>query len=242
MQPVEQQKKKSPWLYVGIGCGALVLMGIIATVAAVMFGVNKLQQYKEDMSNPVTRTEKVKAVLGADTLPEGYSAVMALSVPMVMDTALLSTRAPGAPAPTTPSEVRSFLYFWLKASTVNDAEELTAYLEGRSDDASVLTRNKIRINTREIIRRGAIRFGERRVLYLAQRGELQSQSHSSQGPGINALILFECPGQTALRLGLWMSPDPSPGTPLQQLDLEGTPADEAALRDFTAHFNPCQVK
>jgi hypothetical protein len=39
-----------------------------------------------------------------------------------------------------------------------------------------------------------------------------------------------------------MSPDPSPGTPLQQLDLEGTPADEAALRDFTAHFNPCQVK
>ncbi len=239
MQPVEQKKKTSPWLYVGIGCGALLLLGIGGTVAAVMFGVSKFQEMKEDMANPATRTEKVKKVLGAQTLPEGYNAVMALSVPMVMDTAILSTRPPGVPASHQKEEARTFMYFHLKSSTMNDMEQLTAYMEGRSEDASVLSRNNIHINTREILGRGVFQSEGRRIFYLTQRGELKSQQENP-GAGLTAVALFECPGQSTIRTGMWMAPDPSPQAPLEQLDLKGTPGDPEAVKAFMAHFNPCQ--
>lgn len=240
MQPVEK-KKTSAWLYVGVGCGVLVLLGIGGSVAAFMFGASKLREMKEDMSNPVTRTEKVKKVLGAQTLPDGYNAVMALSVPMLLDTAILSTHSPDVPANHQKAEERMFMYMRLKASTVNDMEALTAYMEGRSDDASVLARNNIRINTRELIGRGVIPLdGQRRLLYLNQRGEMESQHHKNGGPGLNSLVLFECPGQTNLRMGMWMAPDPSPQAPLEKLDLKGTPGDPEAVKAFMSHFNPCQ--
>ncbi|MFL5347833.1 MAG: hypothetical protein ACJ8AT_23840 [Hyalangium sp.] len=241
MQPVEQKKKTSPWLYVGIGCGVLLLLGIGGTVAAVMFGVSKIKEMKEDMANPITRTERVKKMLGAQALPDGYNAIMALSVPMVMDTAILSTRPFEAPAKhrKEKGDERIFMYFHLKASTMNDREQLTAFMEGRSDDPSVLARNNIHINTREIIGRGVLQLDGRRLLYLAQRGEVESQG-TKPGAGLTAVVLFDCPDQTTLRTGMWMAPDPSPQAPIEQLDLKGTPGDPEAVKAFMAHFNPCQ--
>ncbi|WP_224247437.1 hypothetical protein [Hyalangium gracile] len=239
MQPVEK-KKTSPWVYVGIGCGILLLLGVGGVVAAVLVGAKMFKGFQEEMTNPVTRTEKVKKTLGAPTLPEGYHAVMALSVPAVIDTAILSTRTPDAPAQADAKPERVFIYLFVKAASMNDTEELRAYLEGRSDDASVLARNNIDIRTSEIIGRGAIPLEGRRVLYLSQRGELESDNGQSQGPGLNAITLIECPGESLLRMGLWITPDPSPETPIEQLDVKGTPADPEAVRAFMSHFNPCQ--
>src|SRR5690242_16795199 len=97
VQPAEK-KKTSPWLYVGIGCGVLLFLGIGATVATVMFVGSKFNELKEDMTNPVVRSEKVKKTLGVTEFPEGYYPVMALSVPAIMDMAILSTKSPDAPA------------------------------------------------------------------------------------------------------------------------------------------------
>lgn len=241
MQPVAQKKKTSPWLYVGIGCGGLVLLAIIGTVAAVMFGVSKIKEIKEDMANPVTRTEKVKKMLGAQTLPDGYNAFMSLSVPLVMDTAILSTRPPedAGKHSKAKGDVRTFMYFHFMSSSMNDREQLMAFMEGRSDDSSVLTRNNIHVNTRELIGRGVMEIDGRRLFYLAQRGEVQSQE-SKPGAGLTAMVLFECPGQTTLRMGMWMAPDPSPQAPIDQIDLKGTPGDPDAVKAFMSHFNPCQ--
>jgi hypothetical protein len=241
MQPVEPKKKTSPWLYVGIGCGVLLLLGIGGTVAAVMFGVSKFKELKEDMANPVARTEKAKKLLGAQTLPDGYTAIMVLSVPLVIDMAVLGTSDPEAPAGQPPAEGRAFMYFHLKTATLNDVEELTAYMEGRSDDPSILARSHIRINTRELIGRGAIQLQGRRLLYLSQRGELETQQ-KKQASGLNSVVLFECPNQPTVRMGMWMSPDPSPEAPLEQLELKGGPGDPEAVKAFMAHFNPCQER
>jgi hypothetical protein len=242
MQPVEQKKKRSPWLYIGIGCGVLVLLGVGAVVAAGMFLVKKGQQYKEDLANPVTRTEMVKKTLGAQTLPEGYHAVMSLSVPALMDTAVLSTRAPDGPPSGQPGGERVFLYLFIKPASVKDREDLRKYLEGESQDASVLARNNIHVGQNELIGRGVLALEGRRVLYLAQRGELQTQHgrDEDQGPLLNSIFFIECPGQNRLRMGLWMAPDPAPGQPLEQLDLKGTPVDPEAMRTFMSHINPCQ--
>lgn len=242
MQPGEQPKKKrSPWFYIGLGCGIPALLAAIGITVLILFTVKKVQEVQEDMANPITRTEKVKKALGAQALPDGYSAVMTLSVPAIVDTVVLSTRSPEGPhAAQEKEDERTFLYFRLKASSLNDLEELREYLEGRSDDPSVLARNNIHIRTEQILGRGAIPLQDYRLLYLAQRGSLETSQGQNQGPGLNSIMLIECPGQSHIRLGLWLAPDPSPEAPTEQLDLKGTPVDEKAMRAFMSHFNPCQ--
>ncbi|HVG60278.1 MAG TPA: hypothetical protein VNA24_17095 [Hyalangium sp.] len=243
MQPAEQQqKKRSPWLYVGIGCGCLLLLGVGAFVAGGVFLVKKGQQLQQDMANPITRTELVKKTLGAQTLPEGYYAVMSISVPALVDTAVLSNRAPGTPQSGQPGGEIVFVYLFIKPSTVQDREGLRRYLEGESEDASVLTRNNIHVGKNELIGRGVLALEGRRVLYLAQRGELQTRHSESEskGPLLNSILFIECPGQDRLRMALWMAPDPAPGKPLEQLELKGTPVDPETMRTFMSHINPCQ--
>jgi hypothetical protein len=243
MQPVEEKKKRSPWLYVGIGCGVVLLLGIGAVVAGVSFLFKKGKQYQEDMANPITRTERVKKILGAQTLPEGYIASMSLSVPAIMDTAILTTRPPDAPPGGQKEDTRMFLYLFIKASSVKDQEELRRYLEGQSEDHSVLARNHIRVGKNELIGRGAIELDGRRVLYRAQRGVLKTQHREedeSQTSLLSSILFIECPSQKLMRMGLWLARDPAPNAPLEQLELKGTPVDPEAIRTFMSHINPCQ--
>jgi len=239
MEPVGQ-KKRSPWLYVGLGCGALLLLSIVAAVVLVSFVVKKGQEYQEDLANPIARTEMVKKTLGAKTLPEGYFAVMSLSVPALMDVAVLSSQSPDAPRTEPSEELRMFVYMFLKMSPASEQEQLRKYLEGQSEDASVLARNGVRLGSGEIVARGVLPLEDRRVLYAIQRGELSTQHSERQGPGLNSIIFLECPGQSRLRMGLWMASDPDPETPFNELDLKGTPADPEAIRTFMSHLNPCK--
>jgi hypothetical protein len=245
MQPVpntQPKKKTSPWLYVAIGCGGLLLLGGLAVGAIVLLVFNKVDEVKEDMANPVARTEKVKKVVGAQTLPDGYHAFMTLNIPLVMDTAVLTTDDPSTPGSDEATD-RTFMYIRLKTASSRDVKDLRDYLEGRTDDPSVLTRSNLDMRTDEIVGRGAVELeGGRRLLYLAQRGELRANNSSSDtGPGLNSLVLFECPSKSDVRMGIWTTPDPSPEVPLAQLDLKGTPVDPDAIRAFMSHFNPCQV-
>jgi len=239
VEPVEQ-KKRSPWLYVGIGCGVLLLLGIVAGVAVMSFLFKKGREYQEDLANPIARTEMVKKTLGAQTLPEGYFAVMSLSVPALMDIAVLSSRSPDAPNADPGEDFRIFVYMYLKAAAASEQEQLRNYLEGKSEDASVLARNGVRLGNGEIVARGVISLEDRRVLYAVQRGELSTQQSERKGPGLNSILFLECQGQTRMRTGLWMAPDPNPETSFNELDLKGTPADPEAIRAFMSHLNPCK--
>lgn len=234
-------KKRSPWLYVGIGCGALLLLGIIAVVAGVLFFVKKGEEYAADLSNPITRNAMVKKTLGADAFPPGYFAVMSLSVPAIMDMAVLSTRSPDAPANAPQEEVRVFVYMFLKVSSAADQQKLREYLEGKSDDTSVLARNGVHIGKGEILGRGAVPLSDgRRILYVTQRGELSAQNQKGAEHGLNAVLFLECPGQKNLRMGIWMAPDPDPTAPLESLDTHGTPVDPEAIGTFMSPLNPCK--
>jgi hypothetical protein len=239
----QPKKQQSPWLYVAIGCGSLLLLGGLAIGALVMLAFKKADEFKEDMANPVTRTEKVKKALGSRTLPEGYHAFMTLNIPLVMDTAVLSTREPGTGGLDKPSD-RMFMYIRLKTATSSDVAALRDYLEGRTDDDSVLTRSNLKVRTEELVGRGALDLkGGRRLLYLAQRGEVRlGNSSDTMGPAFNSLVLFECPAPSGVRMGIWTAPDASPQVPLAQLDLKGTPVDPEAIGSFMSHFNPCQVE
>jgi hypothetical protein len=225
------KKKTSPWVYVGVGCLVVVVIGVAAVGTGVFYFARKAKQLGEEMKDPKAREAKVKATLHADTLPPGYHAVFAMSVPFVMDMAMLSDRPPAADGQIKGMGERGFIYLNVM-SQGKDQKELRDFFEGKTDDASVLRRNNINVHTKEILKRGVIEQKGRKLLYLAHRGDV-SFSGNHQSDGLASQILVECGTDSRMRLGIWFGPDPG-GT-----DLTGTPADEAAIGQFMSHFNPC---
>ena len=93
-----------------------------------------------------------------------------------------------------------------------------------------------------MIKRGATKTGNGVVVkYVATRGtmEMQGQGKHQGKPGINTLMYFVCTNDTAIRIGVWMMPDPSPELPVDKLALEGTVADEDAITRFLQPLTPC---
>jgi len=102
--PPPTAKKTSPWVYVGCACGGLVLLALAAIVATTWFGYRAAKNVAEGFENPEKRAERARAVLPYDTLPEGYQALGAFSIPFVVDLAFFSTEPVDEPAATTDTE------------------------------------------------------------------------------------------------------------------------------------------
>jgi hypothetical protein len=244
-----QSKGTSPWVWVGIGCLGAVVLAVGAVLALGAFGYRKVKQLEAEIKDPQARTEKVRRILGTRHLPEGYHAVVGMSVPFVMDMAMLSDVEPDFREGRQPATLgrRGFIYL-RTLSAGKDRQELRDYFEGRTDDADVLRRNNIRIGRRgEVLRRGALDMdADTKVMYLAQRGELDMAASRAQG--ITTIMLLDCAAQDSRqRFGIWFGPEPEAlagkggaGESLTAADLAGTPADEAAIREFMGHFGLCR--
>jgi hypothetical protein len=95
-----EKKRTSPWVYVGVGCLVAVLAIVAVIVAIGAWGFTQVRQMQRTMEDPVTRTAAAVETLGATALPEGYHAMVALSVPFgVMETTMLTDREPDADGP-----------------------------------------------------------------------------------------------------------------------------------------------
>lgn len=78
-------------------------------------------------------------------------------------------------------------------------------------------------------------------------GQPQDQDPGQDGPqrrspeqeGLMTFFSFDCPGDERARLGVWFGPDPSPATPVKQLNLTGTVGDPEKLRGMLGHFSLC---
>jgi hypothetical protein len=233
MQPqVQAQKKRSPWLYVGLGCGGLLLLGGLGIGLMVWFVSGKVQEFKEEQNDPVARTRKAKRLLGARDFPEPYEALVSMSFPLIMDMVML-----GRPADDSGGS-NGFTYFHLLQDVPN-VKAVRAYADGKRDAPGPLVGDDFQLEPHEVLRRGELSFPKHKVRYVAQRGRYQYGSESS-ADGLSALVLFECPGSSQLRMGVWYTPDVDPDAPADDPVLAGTPADEEAVRAFVSHFDPCQ--
>jgi hypothetical protein len=228
---LNEPKKTSPWVYVGIGCLVIVVLGLAGLGTLGYLGYRKAKQFGEEMKDPKAREAKVKAVLGAEAIPEGYHAVIGFSIPFVMDMAMLSDKPPGADGQVQDLGERSFIYMSMLSQGGKDQQELRDFFEGKRDDAEALRRANINVKSKEVLKRGVIDQGGHKVLYLAQRGDVSM--HGKHKEGITATLLVQCPSDSRMRMGFWLGPDPGGE------DLAGTPADEGAIKDFMAHFKPC---
>jgi len=230
------ERGRPPWTHVGIGCAVAAGLAFSGGVTLALLGYRWVKGVEKDLEDPGTREDRVREVLGCETLPDGYYPVVGVSVPFVTDTAVLSDRPVVSGEDRERFGQRGFIYVKVVMAPGRDQQELRDYFDGRRDDPEILRRNHIRVDSREVVRRGSIEQASRRLLYLAQRGEAGVFGHD--GKGLHALILVDCSEDRRLRLGIWFGPDPAAAGD-DAPDYSGTPADPEAIASFMGHFRLC---
>ncbi|MFZ5438876.1 MAG: hypothetical protein ACOZQL_02645 [Myxococcota bacterium] len=227
--------QRSPWFYVLLGCGGLA--GLICLGGALVVG--GIAKMGKDLSDGVVNTEEklanAKKQLG--TLPEGYSVVVSLKVPFLMQTTVLTDRPPLEDGGFGLSEnAHTFAYF--KVISNENTRKARDFFSGKDTSPETLARSGISIDTKDIIKRGQLTVEGRKLSWVASRGRMDTGGEGSV-EGLNNAILFECPGDDDLQVGVWSQRDPAPEKAAEQLELAGTVADEAELARFLKQMNPC---
>ena len=232
------ESKRSPWVYVGVGCTALLLLTVVVCVSLFALAYRKVQQVKVEMKDPAVRTARVKEILGCEELPQGYSPMITFSLPWVMDVAILSDRAPDSEGLVKGIDKSGFLYFsFVGLGRKEKAQELRDYFEGKSSDVRILRDSHINIDSDALLRRGVLEVNGQTLLYMVQRGSVQFEHDRHHG--LATVMLIECTGDRRQRMGVWFGPDLTPSAAAEAADLKDTVGDEERIREFMAHFRPC---
>jgi hypothetical protein len=226
-------KERSTWFYVSTGCAVLGIVGIGLAVAGGLWLFRSAKRFEAELKDPQKRTERVLEILHAERIPDGYHAMLGLSLGIKF--AILSDRGPDANGEIKGFDDRGLIYTEIPLIGANE-DELRAYFEGRTDDPSVLSDNNIHLDVEQILARGVISLDGWSLLYVAQRGSVST--HEVTAEGLTSVVMIDCPDDEKFRVAVWFGPDREPGAD-GELDLSGTPADEAAIAGFFAPFRVC---
>ncbi|HVS02700.1 MAG TPA: hypothetical protein VMT16_08025, partial [Thermoanaerobaculia bacterium] len=204
---LEPRRQRSPWLYVAIGCGLAVLLGVAAVVSVVWFTVGKVRAVETEMKDPQLRGDKVRAMLGAEELPPGYHPVIAFSVPFLMDTAILSDEPPGEGGEPGEDIGEGGIVYVATRGSQKDREELRQVLRGEGGRADILDRVQVGNLDLGSARGEALGRGQLEVrgvtwLWATHRGTVERGQRRKEG--IQTMALAECPaGDDRLRMVIW---------------------------------------
>jgi hypothetical protein len=234
----DANKGTSPWVFIGVGCLLSVLLIVAVIVAIGAWGFSQVRELQRTMEDPAARSDAAAETLAADELPEGYHAMMAVSIPFLMETAMLTDRPPDEDGNLNRFGEHGFIYF-KTLSVGNQEQELQDFFEGNTDDSQVLDQTSIRVDMRELVDRGTIEEPDRTLRWVAYRGEIGDRNRRDFGEGLNTMVMFECPNAERVRMGIWFGPDPDPDTPADLVDFTGTVADADEIQRFMRHFDVC---
>lgn len=243
MEPTPGPPRKSgtsPWVYIGCGCAGLVILGMAAFSAFTYFAYSKGKEIEETWSDPKAREEKAREVLAYDKLPEGYYPLGAMSIPFVMDMAMIGDDPPPAGAKPDDHEGfkdRGFMYFKVRRMGKGD-REVRDFMAGKGKKPDWMQGSDF--DEQEILRRGELDMTGQKIAFSALRGEVDVNKQRKDG--ITTMMLIDCTEakDRRVRFGLWFGPDPAPGEPADKLNLAGTNADPEAIKAFASHFRFCQ--
>jgi hypothetical protein len=241
MQPAKPGvRRRSPWFYVAIGGGGLL------TVAALLAGaflllLGQATKVRDTNANPETRLAEAKRLLGARQLPEGYRALVAVSLSDVTGSVALSREPPDARG-VVPGGVQHGFFYHRMPGPPHGTQPIMDYLQGHDPAPGSQVSPILKLWVDEVLARGTLTLPGYALRYVAQRGRYQLGSSYAPTQGLSVYIVFECPRHNDHRTGIWFTPDPAPDAPAGAPALAGTPADEEAVRAFVSHFNPCQER
>ena len=228
--------KSSPWIWVGCGCGILVALVMVAITGVTWFGYKAGKKMEQARKDPVAREQMTREILAYDELPTGYYATGAFSIPMLTDIAIFSDRPPEPGERDQEMGDRGFLFLSMHG-WMADEEELISFLQGKVEKPGWLGSSGAETDIGEVLGRGKVESGGRDLYYMATRGDVNMQGSNREG--LVTWLAVDCPADRRARLGLWFTPDPATGKPLQGADLAGTAVDPEAIRAFAEHFRFC---
>lgn len=240
-----ETSSRSPWQYVGIGCGAALLLVLIGGGIVAYQGFKAVGSQIIDMQDPVKRTQKVKSILGSDTLPPGYFATMAIDVetPLKMKMVILSDVDPATSEQNSQSAPKEQLrgLTWLEVEDdKGDAQELNDFVEGKAEGLTALKRWNVDVGSSQPVGRGVYEQNGGTVRYMTYLGEVKVQNEEMEG--VNTVFSVTCPGANSalIRFGVWFSRDfAERAAVVANPKAPNTLADEATLQQLTQHIRVC---
>ncbi|HUP43136.1 MAG TPA: hypothetical protein VM599_08005 [Thermoanaerobaculia bacterium] len=225
--------KYTVWHYVGCGCAILLVLGILGVGGCFWMATNWGRQLESEIKDPAARAAKARSLLGYEELPQGYHPGISFSVPYVMEVVILGDKELPAGEGMERMrgdgdlfEERGFIYFKMRAFG-QDREDMREDFSGFDFEAE------------EIVAEGGVEAGGATVRYTAELGE--TILGTGRIPSVSAELEIDC-RDGFFRKAVWFEPIPgaSPGQEeIPKESLAGTPADEAALREFLDHFRFC---
>lgn len=244
-----QQKQSGipPWVWIGCGCLGAIGLVVAVIVGAGVWGINKAVEFGEAMEDPVKREEKALEVLGADELPEGYHAVIALEIPFLFEMAMLSDVPPDENGQPGDGAQRGF--FFLNLLRLGDDEAgIRDFFDGKSEDLSAIGDDtNVDLDLEERVASGAIERDADTLKWVSHRGRVRNMAQDlpedpgegeAANKGLVTLFLMDC-GDERGRIGIWYGRDPNPEAPPAELELAGTVGDSASIETFMAPIRPC---
>lgn len=245
MEPYDGRPRKStstsPWVYVGCGCAAIVILAMAGIAGMSWWGYKSVKRFEEASKNPDAAAAQIREVLPYDELPAGYYPVGSFSIPFLMDMVILGDRESVVGEEASPErniEERGLLYMSIR-NLQGNKDDMRRYLRGEAPEPGKESnwRSNVNFDAEELIRRGTIQVNGREVLYAAHRGEVNQEGKDVEG--LVTMFMPECPGDDRLRFGLWFGPDPEPAKPVAEVDFTGTTADPEKLAEFAGYFRFC---
>ncbi len=229
----QSKKGTTTCLIIGAGCFGVAL---IAIVGFIFFAYKTGKDIERAVKNP---SESIAEILGTDTLPPGYHANLALKFPFgLMSLAIISDLPQEGEEPNVGED--GFMLFELIRIGEDDRREIKDYLTGQTEDSRALERNNINLGMRGgqlALDRGSFAIGSGTAYFTTVRSGVDSEHATTDG--ISAILLIECPQEKRFRLGVRFGPDPNPGAPDSELELNRSVCDPANLESFLNYFRFC---
>ena len=229
----EVQKKRSPWVYVGLGCGlALVLLcgfGVLVVGGA----IKMTKDWAEDMADPTRRENKARkeAMASLGGVPQGYSAAVSFGLPMLFDMVLF-VDAPLLADGGVPAFDRQFIF--MRFMETERTAEMKSFFE--STDGGTFQSDNMQVESKEELGRGHFQHADRKVSWVSMRGRVKTQGQFDRDEdSLITTMLFDCPDNGQVRVGTWQMREPEEGT----ANLSGTVADEKEMQKLLVGLSPC---
>ncbi len=229
-------ERRSPWIYVLLGCVGAIVLGALVVGGLVFFGVRTARNISAVNEDPDRRRDRALEILGADEAPGGYHAVTVISVPFVLDMAVLSDLPPGEEPWAGEFGERGFYY----VQTLWGGDDLRAFFDGETSEAAALRDMGLQLDLEENLGRGELDREDVAARWATFRGSTMFGPGEEVGEFVT-LIEFGCPADERMRMGIWFgsSVDEAGSEPPPAGEPADMAADGRAIAAFLEPIRPC---
>ena len=213
---MSESKGTSPWVWVGCGCVGCAVLLVVVIAGAGYFGFRSVSGFRDAMLDPEIRSQRVREILGAEELPEGYRARLFMRIPFLGELAVIGDgRGPDLPDPESGPEGppifvdgygdRFFVFLHLRRLDRLEDEDQWSVILGQRSQSDVNIQLGYTFQVDELLEEGEIPIDGGVVEFRSTRGELISARRQWQGAAVQ--FVFRCDDASSKRVAGWFVRD-----------------------------------